>query len=142
MRNPAWHEAVAAAGLTQEHVDERPSEPAMRERVYRLWVTHADQLRHELGETPVENMLREHTRCSPSSAEGGAVPLTLRRLPEDPAAPAVVDRMAGPSRQAGNGHASGERTPQCTSTTSVRRCFRPGPGAPPWARSWPTLAPA
>ncbi|MFD6296630.1 hypothetical protein ACFWFU_17655 [Streptomyces sp. NPDC060235] len=41
--------------MTQEHVDERPGEPAMWERVYRLWVTNADQLRHELGEAGREH---------------------------------------------------------------------------------------
>ncbi|MFI1312444.1 hypothetical protein ACH4TS_20220 [Streptomyces albidoflavus] len=40
-------------------------EPAMWERVYRLWVTHADQLRHELGEAPAENMLREAHQMLP-----------------------------------------------------------------------------
>ncbi|MFE0777991.1 class I SAM-dependent methyltransferase [Streptomyces sp. NPDC058861] len=110
--DPAWHKAVAAAGLTQEHVDERPGEPAMWERVYRLWVAHADQLRHELGEAPAENMLREAHQMLPALRGRRAVLLTLRRLPEDPAAPAAVDRMAGPDHQTGDGHAPGERTPQ------------------------------
>ncbi|MGW3973863.1 class I SAM-dependent methyltransferase [Streptomyces ardesiacus] len=108
----AWHKAVATAGLTQEHVDERPGEPVMWERVYRLWVAHADQLRHELGETPAENMLREAHRMLPKLRGRRAVLLTLRRLRDTPAAPAAVDRMAGPDHQTGDGHASGERTPQ------------------------------
>lgn len=68
---PACHEQVTAAGLTQEHLDERPGEPALWERLYRLWIAHAAQLRRELGEVPAENMLREAHRMSRRSAEGG-----------------------------------------------------------------------
>lgn len=63
--DPAWHQQVDAAGLTQEHVDERPGEPAMWERLYRLWIAHADQLRRELGEAPAQNMLREAHQVLP-----------------------------------------------------------------------------
>ncbi|SBU96971.1 hypothetical protein GA0115249_117175 [Streptomyces sp. PpalLS-921] len=40
-------------------MDERPGEPALWERLYRLWIAHADQLRRELGEAPAERMLAE-----------------------------------------------------------------------------------
>ncbi|MGW8989071.1 hypothetical protein ACWGRF_03935 [Streptomyces zhihengii] len=84
----------------------------MWERVYRLWVAHAGQLRHELGEAPAENMLREAHQMLPKLRGRRAVLLTLRRLPGTPAVPAAVDRMAGPDHQTGDGHAPGERTPQ------------------------------
>lgn len=113
--DPAWHQQVDAAGLTQEHVDERPGEPAMWERLYRLWIAHADQLRRELGEAPAENMLREAHQVLPTLRGRRAVLLTLRRLPATTVVPVeaeAVDRMARPGLQTGDRTAPGERTPQ------------------------------
>ena len=109
---PAWHEQVAAAGLTQEHLDERPGEPAMWERLYQLWIAHADPLRRELGQTPAENMLREAHRMLPKVRGRRAVLLTLRRLPADPAVSAAVDRMDQPDHRAGDRPASSKETSQ------------------------------
>lgn len=109
---PAWHEQVAAAGLSQEHLDERPGEPAMWERLYQLWVAHADQLRRELGKAPAENMLREAHRMLPKVRGRRAILLTLRRLPSDPAGSGPADRMAAPDRRPGDRPASGKETPQ------------------------------
>ncbi|MFE7935116.1 class I SAM-dependent methyltransferase [Streptomyces sp. NPDC057456] len=111
----SWHEQADAAGLTQEYVDERPGEPAMWERLYRLWIAHADQLRRELGEDPAENMLREAQQKLPTLRGRRAVLLTLRRLPATPTVPAgveAVDRMGRPGLQTGDRPAPGERTPQ------------------------------
>ncbi|MCM2424121.1 class I SAM-dependent methyltransferase [Streptomyces sp. RKAG293] len=35
-KNPVWQEQPRAAGLTVEHLDERPAEPAVWDRLYRL----------------------------------------------------------------------------------------------------------
>ncbi|GGU69112.1 class I SAM-dependent methyltransferase [Streptomyces daghestanicus] len=109
---PAWHEQVAAAGLTQEHLDERPGEPAMWERLYRLWIAHTDQLRRELGQAPAENMLHEAHRMLPKVRGRRAVLLTLRRLPSAPAGEGAADRMAAPDRHPGDRPASSKETPQ------------------------------
>ncbi|WP_333740726.1 class I SAM-dependent methyltransferase [Streptomyces sp. IBSBF 2806] len=109
---PAWHEQVAAAGLTQEHLDERPGEPAMWERLYQLWIAHADQLRRELGQAPAENMLREAHRMLPKVRGRRAVLLTLRRPAADPAEVGSADRMAAPVRRPGEGPASSKETPE------------------------------
>ncbi|MFC9816535.1 class I SAM-dependent methyltransferase [Streptomyces virginiae] len=109
---PAWHEQVAAAGLTQEHLDERPGEPAMWERLYQLWIAHADQLRRELGQAPAENMLREAHRMLPKVRGRRAVLLTLRRPAADPAGEGAADRMAAPGRHPGDRPASSKETPQ------------------------------
>ncbi|SCE22899.1 hypothetical protein F558DRAFT_06047 [Streptomyces sp. AmelKG-A3] len=71
-----------------QHVDERPGEPALWERLYRLWIAHADQLRRELGEAPAERMLAEAQQVLPTPAGRRAVPLTLRRAPDPPRRPA------------------------------------------------------
>ncbi|MGW0868856.1 class I SAM-dependent methyltransferase [Streptomyces sp. NPDC002740] len=110
--DPAWHKAVAAAGLTQEHLDERPGEPAMWERLYQLWIAHADQLRRELGQAPAENMLREAHQVLPTLRGRRAVLLTLRRPPADPGAEGAADRMAAPGRHPGDRPASSKETPQ------------------------------
>ncbi|UUS34615.1 MULTISPECIES: hypothetical protein [Streptomyces] len=68
--DPAWHDQVAAAGLTQEHLDEWPGEPAMWERLHQLWIAHADELRRVLGEARPRTCSARHTGCSPRSAEG------------------------------------------------------------------------
>lgn len=112
---PAWHEHVAAAGLVQDYVDERPGEPAMWARLYRLWTAHADQLRRELGEAPAEAMLREAQQVLPTLPGRRAVVLTLRRpaaTPDAPAGGSVADRMPGPARQSGDRLESSEETPQ------------------------------
>lgn len=92
-------------------MDERPDEPAMWERLYRLWITHADELRHELGETQTRNMLSEAHRMLPTLPDRRAVLLTLRRPATAPATPGAADTMTGP-RDPGNRDASDERTPQ------------------------------
>ncbi|MFE9254132.1 class I SAM-dependent methyltransferase [Streptomyces sp. NPDC006879] len=109
---PAWHEQVAAAGLTQEHLDERPGEAAMWERLYQLWIAHSDQLRRELGEAPAQNMLREAHRMLPKLRGRRAVLLTLRRPPSTPAGAGPADRMAAPDRHPGDRPASSKETPQ------------------------------
>lgn len=101
---PAWRDQVEAAGLVQEHVDERPGEPAIWERLYRLWIAHADQLQRELGEAPAERMLAEAQQVLPTLAGRRAVLLTLRRAPDPPHRATVADRMPPP--------APTERTPQ------------------------------
>ncbi|MFF0087503.1 hypothetical protein ACFYR1_48860 [Streptomyces canus] len=76
---PLWEEQARAAGLVVEHVDERPTEPAMWARLYQLWIDRADELRHELGDDQAQNMLHEaHTRL-PTLPGRRAVLLTLRR---------------------------------------------------------------
>ncbi|MYS32873.1 methyltransferase family protein [Streptomyces sp. KhCrAH-43] len=99
---PPWHHQVEAAGLVQEHLDERPDEPAMWERLYRLWIQHADQLRHELGDAPAERMLREAEQNLPTLRGRRAVLLTLRRLPHEPAAPETADTMTSPDSRLGS----------------------------------------
>lgn len=96
---PGWHEQVDAAGLHEEHVDERPGEPAMWERLYGLWIDHADQLRTELGPGPAERMLHEAHQVLPTLRGRRAVLLTLRRPPTAPTGPAGPGRavtMAAP----------------------------------------------
>ncbi|RPK32429.1 Demethylrebeccamycin-D-glucose O-methyltransferase [Streptomyces sp. ADI92-24] len=99
---PQWQDQLAAAGLVQEHVDERPGEPAMWERLYRLWIQHAAQLRLELGETPAERMLREAQQTLPSLHGRRAVLLTVRRLPHEPDEPRAADTMTRPNTQPGD----------------------------------------
>ena len=109
---PLWEEQARAAGLAVEHVDERPAEPAMWDRLYRLWIAHADELRHELGKLQAQNMLREAHQVLPTLPGRRAVLLTLRHPARVPAGPGAADRMSGPSRRPGDGPASSERTPQ------------------------------
>ncbi|MGW3957093.1 class I SAM-dependent methyltransferase [Streptomyces sp. NPDC004752] len=68
-----------AAGLVLEHVDERPDEPATWERVFRLWIRHADTLKRELGDAEAQIMLATATRTLPLLPGRRAVLLTLRR---------------------------------------------------------------
>ncbi|MGW8782393.1 class I SAM-dependent methyltransferase [Streptomyces sp. NPDC055796] len=110
--DPGWHHELSTAGLSQEYVDERPCEPEMWERLYRLWIAHADQLRLELGETAAENMLREARQVLPTLGGRRAVLLTLRRLPDSPAAPEAADRMSRLGRRSGDRPVPAERTPQ------------------------------
>ncbi|WP_086861030.1 class I SAM-dependent methyltransferase [Streptomyces milbemycinicus] len=103
---PAWMEQARAAGLTVERVDERPAEPTMWERLYRLWIAHADELRSELGHAQAQNMLREAHQVLPTLPGRRAVVLTLRRTANAPAVPGAADTMTGPGRH------PDERTPQ------------------------------
>ncbi|MCX4554316.1 MULTISPECIES: class I SAM-dependent methyltransferase [unclassified Streptomyces] len=108
---PAWREQVDAAGLIQEYVDDRPAEPAMWKRLYQLWIEHAAELRHELGNVQADRMLGEAHRMLPVLPGRRAVLLTLQRPGSDPAAPGVADRMIRPSRR-DDGPAPTERDPQ------------------------------
>ncbi|GHG00195.1 hypothetical protein GCM10018777_08470 [Streptomyces albogriseolus] len=109
---PAWHEQADTAGLSLEHLDERPDEPAMWERLYQLWIAHADQLRRELGASPAENMLREAHRMLPKLRRRRAVVLTLRRPPSATSAQRAADRMTAPDRHPNDMPATSEETPQ------------------------------
>lgn len=98
---PVWSEQARAAGLTVEHVDERPLEPAMWERLYRLWLAHADDLRRELGEEQAAHMLTEAERMLPLLPGRRSVLLTLQR-PASAAGPSkLIDRMSVPDRPVG-----------------------------------------
>jgi ubiquinone/menaquinone biosynthesis C-methylase UbiE len=108
---PAWENQASAAGLIMEHVDERPGEPAMWDRLYRLWIAHADELRHELGETQARNMLDEAYRTLPALPGRRAVLLTLRRPEEVPGGAFAADTMAAPASRFRGGPANQERTP-------------------------------
>lgn len=110
--DPGWQPELSDAGLTQEYVDERPGEPAMWERLYRLWIAHADQLHRELGQTAAENMLHEAKQVLPTLGGRRAVLLTLRRLPDTPAVPEAADRMSRLRRRSGDKPVPAERTPQ------------------------------
>ncbi|OIJ88147.1 methyltransferase [Streptomyces sp. MUSC 14] len=109
---PAWEEQARAAGLILECVHERPTEPAMWERLYRLWIDHADELRRDLGDFPARNMLAEAHRMLPVLPGRRAVLLALRRAGTSPAMPDAADTMAQPSRPHGGGSPSTERTPE------------------------------
>ncbi|MBT1186631.1 methyltransferase domain-containing protein [Streptomyces sp. CJ_13] len=108
---PAWHQQVAAAGLTQEHLDKRPQEPVVWERLYRLWIAHGDDLRRDLGQAAAEAMLREAHQVLPTLPGRRAVLLTLRRLPAAADGPGAAATMSGPSHLAGMPASTG-RTPQ------------------------------
>ncbi|MFJ8769608.1 class I SAM-dependent methyltransferase [Streptomyces clavifer] len=110
-RTPAWAEQAAAAGLTVEHVDERPAEPAMWQRLYRLWAAHADDLRRELGEPQTANMLNEARQMLPTLPGRRAVLLTLYRPASTPETTGPADRMGRPDRHGGR-PTTDERTPQ------------------------------
>jgi len=74
-----WAGQAKHAGLVVEHVDERPDEPAMWERLYGLWIAHEPQLRRELGDAQAQNMLAEAERTLPTLAGRRAVLVTLQR---------------------------------------------------------------
>ncbi|MEU1622393.1 class I SAM-dependent methyltransferase [Streptomyces sp. NPDC005722] len=103
---PVWEEQAQAAGLMVQHVDERPAEPAMWERLYRLWIAHADELRRELGDAQAQAMLHEAHRVLPTLPGRRAVLLTLERPSASRGRPIAADTMTGPSRR------TDERTPQ------------------------------
>lgn len=87
---PTWHDQIRAAGLLLEHIDERPDEPAMWQRLYELWIARADELHRALGPDPAEQMLHEARKILPTLDGRRAVLLTLRRPsgPADGAGPA------------------------------------------------------
>ncbi|MEW2164377.1 methyltransferase domain-containing protein [Streptomyces sp. NPDC007084] len=72
-------EQAYAAGLELEFVDERPGEPAMWGRLYRLWQARAVDLRRELGDVQADGMLREAERMLPRLAGREALVVTLRK---------------------------------------------------------------
>ncbi|MFG2439697.1 class I SAM-dependent methyltransferase [Streptomyces sp. NPDC048508] len=112
---PPWQDQATAAGLRVEQVDERPGEPAMWQRLYRLWIEHADDLRRELGEEQARSMLAEAHQMLPTLSGRRAVLLTLHRpttATADPVAPGPPDTMAGPDRRHGGRPAPLGRTPQ------------------------------
>lgn len=82
------------------------------ERLYQLWIAHADQLRRELGASPAENMLREAHRMLPKVRRRRAVVLTLRRPPSATSAKRAADRMTAPDRHPNDMPATSEETPQ------------------------------
>ncbi|WP_330346612.1 methyltransferase domain-containing protein (plasmid) [Streptomyces europaeiscabiei] len=108
---PVWEDQAHAAGLTVEHIDERPGEPAMWERLYQLWLAHADDLQRELGDVQARNMLYEAHRTMPALHGRRAVLLTLRRPPTRHVEAGAADRISEPGRP-GDGPATSERTPQ------------------------------
>lgn len=73
---------VDAAGLEVEAVDERPDEPAMWGRLYRLWTAREADLREAVGDAHAECMLREAERM-------------LGRLPTRQAWAVTVRKMGG-----------------------------------------------
>ncbi|MFJ6774955.1 class I SAM-dependent methyltransferase [Kitasatospora sp. NPDC091257] len=87
--DPAWAEEAQAAGLVLEHLDERPGEPAMWDRLYGLWNVHRAQLERELGREQAAGMLAEAHRRRPTMPGRRAVLLTLHRPPDTPGPPRV-----------------------------------------------------
>ncbi|MBD0675648.1 hypothetical protein BU198_34375 [Streptomyces sp. CBMA156] len=87
--DPAWAQEAHAAGLMLEHVDERPHEPAMWDRLYGLWNAHRAELEHELGQEQAASMLAEAHRRRPTMPDRRAVLLTLHRPPDPPGPPHV-----------------------------------------------------
>ncbi|MEW1599352.1 class I SAM-dependent methyltransferase [Streptomyces sp. NPDC093808] len=98
---PTWQDEAKAAALQVEHVDERPAEPAMWERLYRLWIEHADDLWRELGEEQARSMLGEAHQMLPTLSGRRAVLLTLHRPTTNSAVSGAIDRMAGLDRRPG-----------------------------------------
>ncbi|MFJ4622323.1 class I SAM-dependent methyltransferase [Streptomyces sp. NPDC088812] len=112
---PAWAPQAHAAGLRVEHIDERPDEPLMWQRLYRLWIAHADELRRELGDVQAARMLSEAQQMLPRLPHRRAVLLTLARPAATPAAaagPAPGATMTAPGCRTVDGPVSRERTPQ------------------------------
>ncbi|MFE6892069.1 SAM-dependent methyltransferase [Streptomyces sp. NPDC057694] len=106
------NEYAAAAGLQTEHVDERPTEPLMWERLYRLWLAHADDLRRELGAQPAQRMLDEAAHMLPRLGGRRAVLITLHRPATGPAVHGATATMTGPDRQSGGSTQAPGRTPR------------------------------
>ncbi|MEU2588083.1 hypothetical protein ABZ612_35455 [Streptomyces avermitilis] len=59
-----------------EYIDERPDEPAMWRRFYRLWQPDEAELRREFGD---DQAAREAELVLPRSATHEALAVTLRR---------------------------------------------------------------
>lgn len=76
---PPWPERAAAAGLELEWEEERPHEPAMWSRLYRLWTEHEVDLRLHLGDDQAESMLTEARTRSRTVGDRRSVTVTLRR---------------------------------------------------------------
>lgn len=110
--HPDFEAHAQAAGLVLEHVDERPHEPATWERVFRLWIQHADALTRELGEAEAQNMLATAHRRLPSLPGRRAVLLTLARPPAGPSEGSAADTMTAPGHRDGGRRAPDERTSQ------------------------------
>ncbi|MER6916414.1 hypothetical protein ABT354_32540 [Streptomyces sp. NPDC000594] len=68
-----------ADGLELETVEERPTEPAMWARLYRLWVDHESDPVLEVGDSQASSMISEARRTLPGLAERRAIVVTLRR---------------------------------------------------------------
>ncbi|MFE3788089.1 hypothetical protein [Streptomyces goshikiensis] len=100
---PAWEAQARTAGLVVEHVDERPAEPGVWERLYRLWAVHADELRRELGEVQTQSMLREAREMLPTLPGRRAVLLTLGRPATGDRRPATGDRRPATGGRSGRG---------------------------------------
>jgi hypothetical protein len=81
-------------------------------RLYRLWISNADDLRRELGDIPAGRMLVEAHRMLPVLSGRRAVLLTLRRPAAQPAAHVTADRMTVPGRHLHDGPAPSERNLQ------------------------------
>ncbi|MFD8964310.1 class I SAM-dependent methyltransferase [Streptomyces sp. NPDC059568] len=76
---PPWPERAAAAGLELEWEEERPHEPAMWSRLYRLWAEHEADLRLHLGDDQAGSMLTEARTRSRTVGDRRSVTVTLRR---------------------------------------------------------------
>ncbi|MFJ3310285.1 class I SAM-dependent methyltransferase [Streptomyces sp. NPDC086549] len=109
--DPDFEDHARAAGLVLEHIDERPHEPVTWERLFRLWIRHADALTHELGEAEAQNMLASATRRLPSLPGRRAVLLTLRRPMATPVVAAAAATMTALGHPDG-GRGPDERTEQ------------------------------
>ncbi|MFJ7911401.1 class I SAM-dependent methyltransferase [Kitasatospora sp. NPDC096204] len=87
--DPPWAAEAQAAGLVLKHVDERPDEPAMWDRLYGLWHAHQAELERELGQDQAADMLAEARHRRPTMPGRRAVLLTLHRPPDPPGPPRV-----------------------------------------------------
>ncbi|MEV7423911.1 class I SAM-dependent methyltransferase [Streptomyces sp. NPDC091212] len=76
---PPWPERAAAAGLELESEEERPGEPEMWRRLYRLWIARETDLRQHLGTEQAESMLAEARTRSRTLENRRSVAVTLRR---------------------------------------------------------------
>nr|WP_237518583.1 class I SAM-dependent methyltransferase [Streptomyces sp. SID5910] len=80
---PSWPEDAARAGLILEAGHERPHEPQMWSRLYRLWNQHEDELRGQLGDEQADSMLYEARIHEPRLGNRQALVVTLRRPRND-----------------------------------------------------------
>ncbi|MFC9650744.1 class I SAM-dependent methyltransferase [Streptomyces sp. NPDC056937] len=76
---PPWPQRAAAAGLELESEEERPDEPAMWHRLYRLWTGHEADLRRHLGDRQAESMLTEARTYARALGNRRSLAVTLRR---------------------------------------------------------------